>query len=316
MGEVYSAEQTGPGGFRKRVALKLMLPDFASEPKYVQLFLTEARLAARLHHPNVVQVFDVGAVDDRYFIAMELIEGLSLGALIKRLRTSSQWLSSDELNWVARCVLQALQHAHEQRDAEGRPLEVVHRDVSTSNVLVSRDGVVKLTDFGIAKARDTETYTLPGEVRGKLAYLAPEVLTGASASARSDLYALGVTLYRLAALTSPFGGDQEPLSVLNRTLVPLAEVRADLSPQLVACIEKALAPVPSARHATAAAMLASLPALDAAAAQRALAAVVSTAAAATPARPAVVARPATAELVIGEAPAPPPAPAALSLIHI
>ncbi|MFT3707736.1 MAG: protein kinase [Archangium sp.] len=255
MGEVFVAEQTGVGDFRKSLALKLMLESLADDSRHVQLFLAEARIAARLVHPNVVQVFDAGLVDGRYFISMELVDGVALTAVNKALRSSERKASADVICHIARQTLDALEYVHSLRDEDGRPLELVHRDVSPHNLLVSSRGEVKLSDFGIAKMRDSEALTAPGEVRGKLAYLSPELILGASATARSDLYALGVTLYRLAALTSPFSGtESELISAVRRNIEPLANHRPDLPSAIIRAIERAMAGEPGQRFSTAAEM--------------------------------------------------------------
>jgi serine/threonine-protein kinase len=278
MGEVFVAEQTGVGDFRKSLALKLMLESLADDPRHVQLFLAEARIAARLVHPNVVQVFDAGLVEGRYFLAMELVDGVALTAINKALRTGNRRASADVICHVARQTLEALEYVHSLADEAGRPLELVHRDVSPHNLLVSSRGEVKLSDFGIAKMRDSEALTAPGEVRGKLAYLSPELILGATATARSDLYALGVTLYRLAAQTSPFSGtESELISAVRRTPEPLATHRPDLPSAIIRAIERAMAAEPGERFATAAQMREAFPRGDPEARARELGALVDAA---------------------------------------
>ena len=276
MGEVWVAEQTGVGDFRKPLALKVMLPGLDDDPKHVSLFLAEARIAARLHHPNIVQVFDAGLIDGRYFLTMELIDGAPLTAIVKSARTHQRPIDVEVLCLVARQTLEALRHAHEALDEQGAPLELVHRDISPSNILVSTRGEVKLTDFGIAKMRTSESNTAPGEVRGKLAYIAPELFQGATASVRSDLYALGVTLYRLATLSSPFSKAEESdlSNTLRRQVVPLSTRRPDLPVDIAAAIERALAPNPKNRFPSAAAMLEAFPRGDLEVRQQRLAALV------------------------------------------
>ncbi len=280
MGEVYVAEQTGVGDFRKPLALKIMLPTLTDDERYIRLFLSEARVAARLTHPNIVQVFDAGLTDGRYFIAMELVEGCTLSELIKAQARGGGAVGVEVICHVARQTLEALKYAHQLADTDGKPLELVHRDISPSNILVSRRGEVKLTDFGIAKIRGAESNTAPGEVRGKLAYIAPEIFRGATASPRSDLFALGVTLYRLAALQSPFGSadDSDPISNLaRRELHPLATRRPDLPAALCRAIDQAISNDPVARPPSAAAMLDAFPRGDLEARQEALARLLQTA---------------------------------------
>ncbi|MBL8912104.1 MAG: protein kinase [Archangium sp.] len=283
MGEVFVAEQTGVGDFRKQLALKLMLADLASDPQHVKLFLAEASIAARLLHPNIVQVFDAGLIDGRYFIAMELIDGVTLAAVVKALRTRNELVSADVLCHVARQSLDALDYVHSAKDEQGRALELVHRDVSPSNLLLTTRGEVKLSDFGIAKMRDSESHTAPGEVRGKLAYLSPELILGATATSRSDLYALGMTLYRLAALTSPFAGSESELIAATRAQrTPLSSHRPDLPAAIINAIERSLAASPAERFSSAAAMRDAFPRGDVETRARELATLVTTAQAMQP----------------------------------
>lgn len=254
MGEVFVADYVATGGFRRTVALKLLLANLADDPKHVALFLSEARIAALLRHPNIVQVYDFGVREERYFIAMELVDGVSLSALITSARRREERFDVEVLSHVARQSLEALHYVHTLADERGRQLELVHRDISPANLLVSIRGEVKLSDFGIAKMRDSEHYTAPGEVRGKLAYLAPEVLLGASATVRSDLYALGITLYRLATHMSPFMGDSDLINAVSAEKVPLQLRRPDLPADFCEAVDRALSREPADRFASAAAM--------------------------------------------------------------
>ncbi|MDX2009504.1 MAG: protein kinase [Myxococcaceae bacterium] len=249
MGEVWVGVQTGVGDFRKPLAVKLMLPALAGDPEQVTQFLTEARLAARLNHANIVQVFDAGCVEGRYYLSMELVEGCSASTLIRQLKAAGEQLDEDVLSHLARQALEGLAFAHEAVDERGQPLGIVHRDVSPGNLLLSRRGEVKLADFGIARASSEESTTAPGTVRGKLEFLAPEVLRGERASPQSDLFAVGVTLYRLAALRSPFDGP-----VMVGPARPLATVRPDLSASFCAAVTRSLEAEPSARFPSARAM--------------------------------------------------------------
>jgi len=288
MGEVFVAEQTGVGDFRKPLALKVMLPGLADDPKHVRLFLGEARVAARLTHPNIVPVYDAGCVDERYFLTMELVDGVSLSSVVKALRAAGGRLDAETLCHLARETLEGLRYAHELCDDLGVPLELIHRDISLGNILISRRGEVKLTDFGVAKMRGNNNDTAPGEVRGKLEYLAPEVLQGASATVRSDLYALGVTMYRVAALSSPFSmsEDLSPAALLLRhELIPLGHRRPDLPADFLAAVERAIATKPAARFSSATAMMEAFPRGDYEARRQELVAVVRQALGESPVAP-------------------------------
>ena len=240
MGEVFLATQTGMGAFAKPLVLKLMLPHLARRQSAIDLFLAEARLASRMNHPNVVQIFDVGVIDERYFIAMELVRGVSLSRLLLALRQGGQTLPVDMLLYVAHCLCDGLHHAHEQRGADGKPLNLVHQDVTLENVLVSTDGQVKLTDFGIARATRAPDASLGA---GKAGYIAPEAIDGA-VDRRADIYGSAVTLLSLAALERPHerGGEPRP----THTSTPLPPAIADTL--LRACAETPTERFESARR--------------------------------------------------------------------
>lgn len=277
MGEVYVAARSGLGGFQKPLALKLLLPHLAAEQEFVQRFLDEAHLAARMNHPNVVQIFDVGFEAGRYFIAMELVEGVSLSTLLKRARREGRSLPPEVLRWIAQGLCEGLHHAHSSTSADGTGLGLVHRDVTPHNVLVSVHGDVKLTDFGIAKARVSASYTAAGHVRGKLPYVSPEQIRDEPIDRRADLFGAAVTLYELATLHSPFerGSDAATISaVLNATPPPALSVRPDLDPSFSAALEQALQKDPTKRQTSAEALLQTLGAESPPSAKRALAALV------------------------------------------
>ncbi len=243
MGEVYIAVRGGIGDFAKPMAVKLLLPHLTQNDRAVARFLDEAKISARMSHPNVAQVFDVGFREGRYFIAMELVRGASLSALIKALKSAQKPPSAEVVAWVGRALCDGLTHAH-SLTANDEPLNVVHRDVTPHNVLVSTDGAVKLTDFGIARMRDQSANTSPGNVVGKLGYMAPEQLFGEAVDQRADVYGLGATLFHFATLRAPFGDDDTEgatLRALQARRVPdLAELRPDLPPDVVAAIQTAM----------------------------------------------------------------------------
>ncbi|MBK7862549.1 MAG: serine/threonine protein kinase [Archangiaceae bacterium] len=243
MGEVYLATQLGLGGFKKPVVVKLLLPHLAEDPEGVAMFLHEAQLAARMKHPNIVEIYDVGVSDGRYYLAMELVRGVSMSRFIARLKESASRLDTAALLYVARRLCDALAHAHDLCGEDGTPLDVVHRDVTPHNVLLGAAGEVKLTDFGIAKARDSVVKTRPGQVRGKVAFIAPEQIEQGRVDHRSDLYSAALSLYQLATLETPFtrGSAEETLqAVLRGKLPPLAVARPDLPAGFSAAVTRAL----------------------------------------------------------------------------
>lgn len=252
MGEVWVGLQTGIGRFERPVAVKLLLPHLINDERLVKMFLQEARLGAQLSHANVVQVFDVGFEHDRYFIVMELVRGVSLSTAIAGLSGAQERLPADLLAYVGRCLCDGLHVAHEKRGADGKPLHFVHRDVTPHNVLVSTDGAVKLTDFGIARVAEGDRLSRPGLVLGKLSYLSPEQLLGQPVDARTDVFAAGATLFHLAALEKPFESATGPtLDPMRLPMVPLRVLRPDLPKPFAEAIERAMHPDLAQRFSTA-----------------------------------------------------------------
>lgn len=192
--EVFETWLEGADGFTKPLVLKRLHADLLEHPEVVEAFRREARIATRASHGNIVQVFDYGLEEGRPYLVLERIDGCSAGALLDHVRGQQRPLDPRIAAFVAREIARALSHVHRLRDDEGSPTAIVHRDVSPANILISRDGVVKLTDFGIAKTARPEAMTLPGVVKGTPRYAAPEQLAGRPLDARCDVYALGVVL--------------------------------------------------------------------------------------------------------------------------
>ena len=198
MAEVFLARQRGLEGFDRRVAVKRILPHLSERADFVKMFLDEARLAARLSHPNIVHIYEFGKVDQDYFIAMEYVDGVHAGQLIKR--AGEEALPPVLVARIGADAASALAYAHRLEDADGKELHVVHRDISPQNLMISYDGVVKLVDFGIAKAvAGAGEETQPGVVKGKYAYMSPEQTVGKSLDGRSDVFSLALVLWELLA---------------------------------------------------------------------------------------------------------------------
>jgi eukaryotic-like serine/threonine-protein kinase len=253
MGIVYVAASQGPGGFSKLVALKELKPELAEDTDFLAMFLDEARIAARLNHPNIVQTNDVDVHDGRHFIAMEYLEGRSLQHVQKRFLPKGG-LPQRVVLTVLRDVLAALDYAHELSDADGRLLGFVHRDISPHNLFLTFDGHSKVIDFGIAKARDSSLETKTGVLKGRVTYMAPEQLAHA-ADRRSDLFSVGVILAEAVMGHRLWQGlnDMEVLSRLVRNEIP--PVNAPGVPaQLLELCRKALQPRADDRYQTAALM--------------------------------------------------------------
>jgi hypothetical protein len=258
MAEVFLAEAVGLLGTKRVAAVKRVRRDLVDNVELCAMFLDEARLAAELHHPNIVEVYGFGTGGPgshvRPYIAMELVEGLPLATLIRHSALAHRPLPLAAVTEIGCALSSALHYAHTLRRHDGEPLRIVHRDVSPHNVLIARDGRVKLIDFGIARAATRATHTKTGHMRGKLAYAAPEQLAGGNVDARTDVFALGVLLYEAATLTRPFSGDSEPAvvaAILEGRKPQLVELRPDAQP-LADAVERAMALDPQARYQSAA----------------------------------------------------------------
>jgi tRNA A-37 threonylcarbamoyl transferase component Bud32 len=243
MAEVFLARQTGPQGFQKVCVVKRMLPNLGEDEGFVRMFLDEARLAAQLNHPNIAQIFDFGQADGSYFLAMEYVPGCSLRRIVKDHGRRGAYIPPHLCARIASEAAAALHAAHTAVDANGGPLRVIHRDVSPQNILLGNTGVVKLIDFGVAKATSGTHQTRTGMVKGKFAYMSPEQIRGQPLDARSDLYALGLVLYELLASRRAIEGENDVAIVRNAmqmAIEPLSTVRFDVPPGLQAVVDRAL----------------------------------------------------------------------------
>lgn len=265
MAVVWRALVRGAGKFARPVALKRIHAAKNADQHMVELFEEEARVGANLQHPNIVQIMDFGVDDEGdYFLAMEWIEGLDLHHWT---RSHPRGIEATPWPLVAAIgveVLRGLGAAHERLDENGQLSPVVHRDVSPSNVLLGTNGTVKLTDFGLARAMDRASMTRPNVIKGKLAYCAPELITGAKASGQSDLFALGVVLWEALAQQRLFTGknDLEVLLSVRKGEIPrLSEMRTDIPGALEMAIHQALEPDPKDRFEDAKAMARALAAI-------------------------------------------------------
>ena len=250
MAQIFLARQQGMEGFEKFLVVKRILPHLAENEDFIKMFLDEARIAARLNHPNIVQIFNLGAQDDSYFIAMEFIHGEDVRRVWKRADSKNRPIP---VPLVARIIMDAcggLDYAHKKVDSQGRPLNIVHRDVSPQNILVTFEGGVKVVDFGIAKAADQATITKSGVLKGKYSYMSPEQASGQKIDRRSDIFALGVVLYELTTGTRLFkrANDIQTLNAVTECVViPPSEVNASLPKDFDAIVMKALAKRPEDR---------------------------------------------------------------------
>lgn len=247
MAEIFLARRSRPGGFSKAVAVKRVLPELAKQEEFRKMFADEARLCASLNHPNLVQVFDYGEVEGVPFLVMEWVDGCDLASLIREGGPLPARVAAFAMAEVAR----ALAHVHSAKDDDGRPLHIVHRDLSPGNVLISRAGDVKVGDFGIAQARGRLARTDAGRLKGTLAYLSPEQVSGTQVDQRTDIYALGLLLFELITGERYVAGDSE-VELLQAAMAPPARSASSLTPKLNRAFDDllgvALALEPDARH--------------------------------------------------------------------
>ena len=254
MATVFLARLSGVAGFQRLVAIKRLHPHLAREPEFVEMFLDEARLAARIHHPNVVPIQEVGESDHGYYLVMDYIEGDTLARVLAKAAKTNSKVPYGVTIRILLDTLAGLHAAHEMKDDHGEPLHIVHRDVSPQNILVGVDGVARVVDFGVARAATRLSTTRSGQLKGKLAYMAPEQARGAGVDRRADLFACGIVLWEALATKRLFKGDGEA-ETLNRVLYePIAtpsSVRPDVPKALEDICMKALSRDVDQRFATA-----------------------------------------------------------------
>jgi serine/threonine-protein kinase len=256
MADVYLAVVRGPVGFNKLMVIKQLRPHLAEVPDFLDMFLDEARLAARLNHPNVVQTNEIIEEGNRYVIAMEYLDGQSFDRVLRRGQKQGKLTRAHQLRVLCE-ALEGLHYAHELQDFDGTPLRVVHRDVTPHNIFVTYEGQVKVVDFGIAKAANCSAETRTGVLKGKVAYMAPEQARGDELDRRADLFSVGLMLWEVATGMRPWKGlnDIQILGRLATGQIPApSTVSPEVDPELERICLRAIAMDPNARYATAAEM--------------------------------------------------------------
>jgi serine/threonine protein kinase len=254
MAEVFLAKRIGMKGFEKLLAIKRIHPQFSENEEFIAMFIDEAKLAAKLNHRNIVQIYDFGSQQDSYYIAMEYIFGKDLRSIMKKSKDRGEHLPLAQCAYIITEAAKGLEYAHTLKDHFGKPLQIIHRDISPQNILLSYEGEVMLADFGIAKAASKSTETRAGVLKGKILYMSPEQAWGKTIDRRSDLYSLGVVLYEMATNRKIFDADSE-FSMLEKVRNAEVEFPSDIFESLpknfLHIIKKALEKNPENRYQSA-----------------------------------------------------------------
>jgi serine/threonine protein kinase len=261
MAEVFKARCASPGGFDRTVVVKRILPVHSRDPEFVRMFVAEAQLLGLLHHPNVVQAYDLGEFDGTLFMVMEYVDGPSLSRVMSTLRAAGGQMPFAMAAYFALEVCRALDHVHNLKGSDGEALNVIHRDVTPSNILLTQAGGIKLLDFGVAKYRASQALSVEGTVKGKPAYLAPEALEAQAIDKRVDIFSLGIVLHEILTLQSLFESDSQVLTfrkILDLPIAPPSRARPEVPPELDAIVMKALERDLGRRYQTAGEMAADL----------------------------------------------------------
>ncbi len=254
MAEVFKAITVGVSGFQKILAIKRVLPNVAEDDEFIKMFVDEANIAGQLHHANIAQIYDLGVVNDAYFIALEYVEGKDLRAIFDRQKKTRKRLPVEMALFIAAEILGGLDYAHRKTDATQQPLNIVHRDVSPPNILLSHEGEVKLIDFGIAKAARKISKTQAGILKGKFGYMSPEQVRGLPIDGRSDVFSVGIVLYEMLAARRLFVGDTDFATlekVRGMEITPPSHYNDQIPPEVDAMVMRALERDMNKRYASA-----------------------------------------------------------------
>lgn len=258
MAEIFKAKQTGARGFEKIIVIKKILQHLSEDPEFVEMFEDEAKIAARLTQQNIIQIYELGEVNNQLYIAMEYVDGKNLRDLTRAIQGKNLHLSIEQCVFIVTEVLKGLDYAHRKSDSSGVPLDIVHRDMSPQNIIVSYEGEVKILDFGIAKAASKISKTEAGVLKGKFSYMSPEQASGRPIGQTSDIYACGVILHELLTSERLFRSksDMETLEKVKAGVVlPPSEKNELIPPELDRIVLKALAKDESRRYQTASEMM-------------------------------------------------------------
>lgn len=261
MAQLYRGKIVGVRGFEKFIAIKMILPHLAEEKELVNSFIDEAKLAALLNHQNIVQIYDFGSIENSYFITMEYLHGRDLRHVLAKSKERGLLLPLEISLYVASRICAGLAYAHTLKDFQGKPLHLIHRDISPQNIFLTYEGGVKIVDFGIAKAASQSTITQIGMIKGKVAYMSPEQACGIPIDHRSDIFSVGVLLYEMITGNRMFTGEdtmQILAKVRDADYLPLESARSGLHPEIYQTLNRALAQDPAGRYPSADEMMADL----------------------------------------------------------
>lgn len=251
MAELYRAKRVGVAGFEKLLVIKKILPHLSHHDEFVSMFINEAKIAAQLSHPNIVQIFDLGKIEDSYYIAMEYVWGKDLKAILKKGKEKNLLPSMEHAIQIISKACGALDYAHKKKDLKGNEINLIHRDVSPQNILLSYEGDIKIVDFGIAKAASKTSDTRTGVLKGKIAYMSPEQAWGKPIDRRSDIFSLGIVFYELLTGEMLFKGDTD-LNTLERVrearVAPPTRFNKEIPKEIENILLKALAKEPQERY--------------------------------------------------------------------
>lgn len=239
MAEVYRAKQTGADNFERPVAIKRILPHIARDPNFIAMFQAEAKLAVQLQHGNICQIYQLGRHEDSFYIALEYVDGRDVGAILDLHQKQNKPIPLPQACYIIGRVCEGLDYAHNKKSSQGEPLNIIHRDISPPNLLISYEGEIKLIDFGLAKAVGSSIQTQAGIIKGKLAYMSPEQVRGATLDLRSDVFAVGIVFFELLTARRLFrrDSDLETFDAVRQCRVPRP---SEINPGIPKALEEIL----------------------------------------------------------------------------
>ncbi len=256
MAEVFRGKIIGDQGFEKIIVIKKLLPHINKDQEILTHFIDEAKLVAQLHHENIIHIYDFGNIDGTYFIAMEFLFGNDLRTILEHAKKKNRPITLDHILHIISKICDGLSHAHELKNYQGKPLNIIHRDISPQNIFVTFDGQVKILDFGIAKSAIQQVETQIGTLKGKLSYMSPEQAAGIKIDFRSDIFSIGILLYEALTQKSMFEG--ETIQILSKIMdvqyEPIENIIKNIPPQLARILNKSLQKLPKNRYASCAEM--------------------------------------------------------------